>query len=78
MGHAVARAFEEQEVAVMDQSLTINALFVSGAGGLISGTTAQGTSYYSYNPHSDTSLITDASGNISSLNRPGFTGDSIA
>ena len=51
------------EIALLNPDLSLKALYQSGADGLISATTSQGTSYYSYNPHSDVSLITDSSGN---------------
>ncbi|MFH1149958.1 MAG: right-handed parallel beta-helix repeat-containing protein [Actinomycetota bacterium] len=51
----------DREVALFDYELNIDSLFFSGTDGLISATTAQGTSYLSYNPHSDLSLVTDTS-----------------
>jgi RHS repeat-associated protein len=56
----------DAEIATLDEDLTIKDLFFSGADGLISSTTSEGTSYYSCNPHSDASLITDAAGNTTS------------
>jgi RHS repeat-associated protein len=56
----------DTEIATLNQDQSLNSLFHSGVDGLISSTTTQGTSYYSYNPHSDASLITDESGNTKS------------
>ncbi|MBU1669906.1 MAG: hypothetical protein KKF41_12375, partial [Actinobacteria bacterium] len=51
----------DRELALFDYDLNIDSVFFSGADGLISATTPQGTSYLSYNPHSDLSLVTDQS-----------------
>ncbi|MBU1944377.1 MAG: right-handed parallel beta-helix repeat-containing protein [Actinobacteria bacterium] len=51
----------DREVALFDYELNIDSLFFSGTDGLVSTTTPQGTSYLSYNPHSDLSLVTDQS-----------------
>ncbi|MBU1671012.1 MAG: hypothetical protein KKF41_06800, partial [Actinobacteria bacterium] len=51
----------DREVALFDYELNIDSLFFSGADGLISATTPEGTSYMSYNPHSDLSMVTDQS-----------------
>jgi uncharacterized protein RhaS with RHS repeats len=68
-GQLVTYAYDmtsDIEMAVVDQSLSINVLFTTGADGLISATTSQGTSYFSHNPHADTSVISAASGNVTS------------
>lgn len=56
----------DTEIATVDSSNDINNLYLSGADGLISDTNTEGTVYYSYDPLSDTSLITDSSGNVNS------------
>jgi RHS repeat-associated protein len=56
----------DTEIATLNQDQSLNSLFHSGVDGLISSTTTQGTSYYSYNPHSDAALITDENGNTKS------------
>lgn len=52
----------DNEMATIDSNLNIKDLYFSGADGLISDTNSEGTSYYSFNPHGDTSLMTDSSG----------------
>ncbi|MCG2796654.1 MAG: hypothetical protein L6427_12500, partial [Actinomycetia bacterium] len=52
----------DMEIALLDGELNLISLYHSGADGLISSTTDSKTSYFSYNPHSDASLITDATG----------------
>ncbi|MBU2689002.1 MAG: right-handed parallel beta-helix repeat-containing protein [Actinobacteria bacterium] len=54
------------EVATLDGNLSPTALFQGGAGGLVSATTSEGTSYFSGNPHSDVALVTDPDGSVTS------------
>jgi len=53
----------DMEMATLDGAQSLKTLFVSGADGLISSTTNNTTSCYSFNPHDDVSLITDETGN---------------
>ncbi|MCG2796459.1 MAG: RHS repeat-associated core domain-containing protein [Actinomycetia bacterium] len=52
----------DMEIALLDSDLNLSSLNHAGADGLISSITGDETSYYSYNPHADVSLITDESG----------------
>ncbi|MCG2796720.1 MAG: hypothetical protein L6427_12840 [Actinomycetia bacterium] len=52
----------DMEIALLDGELNLSSLNHAGTDGLISSTTGDTTSYFSYNPHSDVSLITDESG----------------
>ncbi|MCG2795996.1 MAG: right-handed parallel beta-helix repeat-containing protein [Actinomycetia bacterium] len=68
-GQAVMHIYcmnSDMEKAILDETLSPEAVFLSGADGLISSTTDEGTFYYSYNPHADASLITDQSGETTS------------
>lgn len=53
----------DMEIASLDGSQELKNLLFAGADGLISATSGEETSYFSFNPHSDASLITDESGN---------------
>ncbi|MCG2796718.1 MAG: hypothetical protein L6427_12830, partial [Actinomycetia bacterium] len=53
----------DMEIALLDGELNLMSLYHAGTDGLISSTTGDTTSYYSYNPHADFSLITDNTGN---------------
>ncbi|MCG2795577.1 MAG: hypothetical protein L6427_06920, partial [Actinomycetia bacterium] len=53
----------DMEIALLDGELNLTSLYHSGTDGLISSITGDETSYYTYNPHSDVSLITDETAN---------------